>query len=67
MSIVIVGTICPQEVLESLQSDALIMHNMEIFAINNNISNDIGDQCRAIENYSNALFSIEEQINLLFA
>lgn len=66
MSTVVVGKICPQEVLVSLQEDALIIHNMEVFAINNNISNDLGDQCRAIENYSNALGSIEEQINYLF-
>lgn len=66
MSTVIVGTIGAQEVLEALQHDALIIHRMEVYAYNNVIANDIGDQCRAIENYSYALGSIEEQINQLF-
>lgn len=63
---VIIGMISPEEVLLELQQDALIMHEMEVFAINNNISNDVGDQCRAIQNYSGTLGSIEEQINQLF-
>lgn len=58
--------ISPEEVLVALQEDALIMHEMEVFAINNSISNDVGDQCRAIQNYAGALGSIEEQINQLF-
>lgn len=66
MTNVIVGTICPEEVLVSLQEDALIIHRMEVFAINNNISNDLGDQCWAVYNYTSVLGNIEQQINQLF-
>lgn len=66
MNKIVVGVIDAEEVLLVLQSDAIEVHNRKVFAINNVIVDNIGDQYEAILGYDYILGSIEDQINSLF-
>ena len=65
-TVIVIGTISREEVLASLQMDALEIHNHYVFAINNMVGDSVGDQVSAIASYASQLDSIEEQINSLF-